>query len=88
MRLVLFVLGLADIALCVLLAALSGFILHGVNNTGPIMPDAIFYLALLLWCFVAPLLAIILRNRIGGAARIALCSSPLAIFLFLLIIPL
>lgn len=60
---------LADLGLAALLVAVSGFVLQGVNNTGPMMPEAALLVAFIALCVLAPLAAWILRAR---AARPAL----------------
>lgn len=79
MRALLIVAGLADLALGVLLVAVSGFILQGVNNTGPMMPEAIFYVIVMGWCFIAPLAPWLLHIRLQAPARLAIILSPLVI---------
>lgn len=87
MRVILAIIGLADFAIGILLIAVSGFILQGVYNTGPMMPDAIFYVAFVIWCFAAPLLAFAFRKRLSPMASMLVAGSPAAIFLLLMIIP-
>jgi hypothetical protein len=69
---------LADLGLAVLLVAVSGFVLQGVNNTGPVMPDAALYVAYVGLCVLAPLAAWILRAR-GARPAFVLwtASAPL-----------
>jgi hypothetical protein len=87
MRVFLTIIGLADIAIGILLIAVSGFILQGVYNTGPMMSDAIFYVAFVIWCFAAPLLAFVFRRRLSPTASTLIAASPAAIFLLLMIVP-
>jgi len=54
---------LADLGLAVLLVAVSGFMLQGLHNSGPVMPDAALFVAYVALCFVAPVAAWILRAR-------------------------
>ena len=42
-----------DLGLAVLLIAVSGFILEGVNNTGP-MPGSVWFVAFIVFCIAAP----------------------------------
>ena len=79
MRVLFIVAGLADIALGVLLIAVSGFILQGVYNTGPMLPEAVFYVIMMAWCFVAPLATWLSRSRLQVQARLAIILSPLVI---------
>ncbi len=79
MRIALVIAAIADIGLGVLLVAVSGFILQGVNNTGPQMPEAIYFVALVLLCFAAPFLGFALRNRLPGPATLGIAFSPLLI---------
>lgn len=74
---VLAVLIVADIALAVLLVAVSGFILQGVNNTGPMMPESIFYVALILACVVAPVIAVAMHRKRDPAKAIIIALLPL-----------
>jgi hypothetical protein len=85
-RILLVVLALGDLALGVLLVAVSGFILQGVYNTGPLMPDAIFYVAFTIACFLAPLLVAILRKRMAMGAKLGIVAAPLAVAAFVLLI--
>jgi hypothetical protein len=87
MRVILTIIGLADFAIGILLIAVSGFILQGVYNTGPMMPDAIFYVAFVVWCFAAPVLAFVFRRRLSTTALMLIAASPAAVFLFLMIVP-
>ncbi|HSO47407.1 MAG TPA: hypothetical protein VLQ68_05700 [Rhizobiaceae bacterium] len=79
MRIALVIAAIADIALGVLLVAVSGFILQGVNNTGPQMPEAIYLVAMIVLCFAAPLLGFALRNRLPAPATLAIAFSPMII---------
>lgn len=63
MRAVLVLATIADLGLAALLVAVSGFVLQGVNNTGPLMPEAAFYVASVALCVLAPAAAWILRAR-------------------------
>lgn len=77
MRALLIVAGLAGLALGVLLVAVSGFILQGVNNTGPMMPEALFYVIIMAWCFIAPLAAWLTHSHLQAQVRLAIILSPL-----------
>ena len=79
MRPALLLVTLADLALAILLLAVSGFVLEGVNNTGPMMPEAIAFGAMLLACLACPAIAWMLRARLDPAAAIAIAAAPLAI---------
>ena len=68
---------IADLLLALLLVAVSGFILQGVNNTGAMMPEAALYVGFILLCIVASALAAILRKRQPLATIIA--AIPLAV---------
>jgi drug/metabolite transporter (DMT)-like permease len=64
MRYLLVAAMIADVALGVLLIAVSGFILQGVNNTGPTdIASAVFLLLAITACFAAPLFAAFLYRR-------------------------
>jgi hypothetical protein len=78
MRILLIVATIADLALGVLLVAVSGFILQGVNNTGP-MDGAIWFVLMLLLCFAAPVLGWVLRKRMPPPAVLAIAFSPIII---------
>ena len=54
---------LIDLALAALLIGVSGFILEGVNNTGPQMPEAALLVAFVVACIAAPVVAWIGRSR-------------------------
>ncbi|TNF58974.1 MAG: hypothetical protein EP307_11330 [Rhodobacteraceae bacterium] len=86
MRAFLVLAGLADVALGVLLIAVSGFVLQGVYNTGPMMPEAVFYVIMMAWCFLAPLVTWLSRSRLGAQARVAIILSPLAVAGIMLLI--
>ena len=58
-----------DVGLAVLLVAVSGFMLEGVNGTGPLMPDAVFYVLFIALAAAAPVGAWTLRSR-GRGARV------------------
>lgn len=77
MKPVLILLTLADFALGVLLISVSGFVLQGVNNTGP-APGAVVLVLLMALCFLAPLGGWWLRARAGGWAMV-LAAMPLLI---------
>jgi predicted membrane-bound mannosyltransferase len=77
MFILLILLTLADIGLGVLLIAVSGFILQGVNNTGP-APGSVAFVLMVALCFLAPLGGWWLRARAGGWAVI-LAALPLLI---------
>lgn len=79
MRLALILLTIADLALALLLIAVSGFVLEGVNNTGPQMPDALIFGLLLAGAIAAPALAWFLRHRFDPPAILALAAAPLVI---------
>lgn len=77
MRALLILITLADLGLAALLIAVSGFILQGVNNTGPMMPEAIFYVLLILLCFVAPTIAWMKRDGIAPVIVVGIAAAPL-----------
>jgi hypothetical protein len=68
---------LADVALGVLLIAVSGYMLQGVNNTAP-APGATLYVLFILICFAAPALAWALQGRIGPGWALAIAALPVA----------
>lgn len=77
MFVLLILLTLADVGLGVLLIAVSGFMLQGVNNTGP-APGATLYMLFIVPCLAAPALAWLLQGRIGAGWALALAALPLA----------
>jgi len=68
-----------DLGLGVLLVAVSGFVLHGVNNTGPLMPDAVLFVLMIGLCLGGPVAAWTLRKRIASPAVLAIAYSPLIV---------
>jgi len=68
----LILLTLVDLGLGMLLVMLSGVMLFGLNNEGP-MPGAALWLGAMVLCFLLPLVAWLLRERVGlpGAAGVA-----------------
>lgn len=77
MGLALTFLTLANLALLLMMIAGAGFILEGVNNTGPMMPEAIFYVALMVACLVAPAFAWWGRRTWSVQATLATAALPL-----------
>jgi hypothetical protein len=70
----------ADLALAALLVAVSGFVLQGVNNTGPMMPEAALLVGMIVLCLLAPVAAWVLRARAAGpAAVLGAACAPLAL---------
>ena len=69
-----------DLGLGLLLTGVSGFVLQGVNNTGPVMPDAILFVLVIALCFVAPIAAWSLRGRTGSTSVLAIAFSPPIVF--------
>jgi hypothetical protein len=67
-----------DLGLAALLIAVSGFILEGVNNTGP-MPGAVWYVAFILFCIIAPAAAWILRRRAHPIVPLTCALAPIVI---------
>jgi len=73
-----------DLVLAGFLVAVSGFILEGVNNTGP-MQGAGWFMAFIVFCVVAPTAAWILRKRTPPAIPIVLALAPIAIGIIVLL---
>lgn len=71
------ILAIANYALALLLIAVSGFILQGVNNTGPMLPEAYFFVALVIAAVVMPSVALLLRRRLPPRTALALAAAPL-----------
>ncbi len=71
---------LIDVALAALLVGVSGFILEGVNNTGPEMPAAALLVGFIILCVAAPIAAWWGRSRNWRPAPlIGLAYAPPAI---------
>jgi hypothetical protein len=70
---ILVVATLVDLGIAVLFVAVSGFILEGVNNTGP-RPGATLFVLFVLFCIAAPIAAWVVRGR-GGRLGIALALA-------------
>ena len=71
---------LIDWALAALLVGVSGFILEGVNNTGPQMPAAVLLVAFIVFSLAAPLVAWMMRRRaLRPGLVLALAAAPIAI---------
>jgi hypothetical protein len=75
-----------DVALGVLLIAVSGFVLEGVNNTGPTMPDAALFVAMIAFSFAAPLTAWLVRRRLSPSVTLVIALAPLIVGAIALII--
>ena len=67
-----------DLGLAALFIAVSGFILEGVNNTGP-LPGAGWYVAFIVLCVAAPAAAWIVRRRTHPAVPIICVLAPIAV---------
>jgi hypothetical protein len=72
--------SIIDFALAALLIAVSGFVLEGVNNTGPQMPEAVLLAVFVAFCILAPVAAWLMRGR-GHKAGVVLAvmGAPPAI---------
>ncbi len=68
---ILIVATLTDWALAALLVSVSGFILEGVNNTGPEMPATVLLVGFVVLALAAPVAAWVMRHR----------GSPAGLFL-------
>jgi len=80
MRILLVLATIIDLGIGVLFIAVSGFVLQGVNNTGPeSMPTAVGFVAFVILCFAAPVAAWALRGRLPAAAVQAIVWSPVAV---------
>ena len=87
MRFLLVIITVLDLALAMLLISVSGFILQGVTNTGPMMPEAIFYVFLIVSCFAFPLGAWVLRDRMMPGVPLLVAGLPLALAAIALLLP-
>jgi hypothetical protein len=54
----------------------SGLVLHGLHNTGPVMPEAALLIAYVVLCIGAPMAAWILRA--GGVRPVFVLSTAYA----------
>lgn len=78
--------SVVDLGLAVLLVGVSGFILQGVNNQGPMMPEAIFLMLMIALCLAAPAAAWLLRARQASPhVVLAIGYAPPAIAVLVLI---
>jgi hypothetical protein len=68
-----------DLGLGLLMISVSGFVLQGVNNTGPMMPEALFFGLMVALCFGAPIAAWSLRRRLASPTLLAIACSPLLV---------
>ena len=85
MSVLLVLLTLADLALGVLLIAVSGYILQGVNNTGP-LPGSVWFVLFVILCFAAPAIAWGIRGAAGPGWALAVAAVPAVIGLVMLAI--
>ena len=65
-----------DLGLALLLIGVSGFVLQGVNNTGPMMPEAILFILMIVISIASPLAAWAFRRDLGSATLLALAYAP------------
>lgn len=79
MRALLVLVTVADAALAILLIAVSGFVLEGVNGGGPEMPGAALFIAMIIVTLVAPFVAWGIRARAGDGAAVLTGALPLAL---------
>lgn len=78
MRLLLILATLADIVMALALLLVSPFVIKGVNNSGPQMPDALYFFLILLAAIAAPVVAWIwLERRHPGQAVLLAAAPPL-----------
>jgi hypothetical protein len=70
---------LIDLGLAALLIGVSGFVLEGVNNTGPSMPDAVILVAFIVFSIAAPLAAWARRSHARPAVTLIIAWAPAAI---------
>jgi len=69
-----------DWALAALVVAVSGFVLEGVNGTGPRIPDAVLLVAFVVGALVAPIAAWTMKARhLGRRFYVSTAIAPLAI---------
>jgi hypothetical protein len=68
-----------DFGMGLLLISVSGFILQGVGNTGPMMPEAVFFVLMIALCLGLPAATWFLRRRLAPLAVLAIAYSPLIV---------
>ena len=85
MRALLIFATIVDLALAALLVAISGFVLQGVNNTGPMMPEAIFYILMIVVCVLAPVIAWSARGHLSPGATVVTAFAPIGVAALVLI---
>ena len=87
MVLALIVATLADIGLAILLVAVSGFILQGVNNQGAMQPEAALLVLMVGFALAAPAVAWVLRSRQSNPKiTLAIAYGPLIVAATLLLV--
>lgn len=80
MRALLILATIAGFGLGILFIAVSGFVLQGVNNTGPQDKlTAALFVAFIVLCFAAPVAGWALRSSLPAAAVQAIAWSPVLI---------
>lgn len=81
MRILLVLATIADAIMALALLLVSPFVIKGVNNAGPQMPDALYFFLILLAAIAAPVIAWIWieRRRPGLAALLAAAPPTLAL---------
>jgi hypothetical protein len=73
-------LPIVDVGAAALLVAVSGYVLEGVNNTGPVMPAAVLFIGFVLFAVVAPVAAWVLRaHAYGPGVTLSLALAPIAV---------
>ena len=76
MRILLVLATIADAIMALALLLVSPFVVKGVNNAGPQMPDALYFFLILFAAIAAPLVAWIWRARLGPGWSLAIAAAP------------
>ena len=76
MRILMVLATIADMVMALALLLVSPFVIKGVNNAGPQMPDALYFFLILFATLAAPLVAWIWRARLGPALSLAVAAAP------------
>jgi hypothetical protein len=84
MKVMLWLVTIGDLALGVLLIAVSGMMFQGVNNTGP-MPGASLFALALIFCFVAPVMGWMAVKRRGVNVAAGIAALPLILGVLVLL---
>ena len=76
MRILLVLATIADAIMALALLLVSPFVIKGVNNAGPQMPDALWFGLIVLATIACPIAAWIGRARLGPGWSLAIAAAP------------